>query len=225
MRAARAAALVALLSVVATPVPARAVAQQVIAGDDLKFDPSALTINPGDTVTWKVVTQANPPMHHTVTADDRSFDSGDLTSARPYSRTFTTPGTFTYQCSYHGVAYGMKGTVVVRGSPTTTVPSTTTTAPSTTTTAPSTTTSSPSTAPTSPTTTAAAPTTTTRPRARRSVTTTTAHPATPTTQAALPVSRVHPRDPTAAAGALAIILLLGIAGGAFGVRVMRGERT
>src|SRR5207249_6987339 len=123
---------VALLAVATVAWPARAAPPQVVAGDDLRFNPPTLTVNPGDTVTWKVVTESQPPMHHTVTADDRSFDSGDLTSAKPYSRTFSASGTFTYQCSYHGVAYGMKGTVVVRGSPTTTVPSTTTTAPSTT---------------------------------------------------------------------------------------------
>ncbi len=77
------------------------------------FNPSTVTIDPGDTVVWNNTSD----LPHTVTASDNSWDSGNLNTGQSYSRTFTTPGTYTYYCRYHGTAAGagMAGTVVVRG--------------------------------------------------------------------------------------------------------------
>jgi len=50
------------------------------------------------------------PDAHTVTADDRSWDSGMLRDGQRYTRTFTTPGRYPYFCLPHPY---MRGTVVV----------------------------------------------------------------------------------------------------------------
>ena len=51
---------------------------------------------------------------HTVTADDGSWDSGDLQPGDEFDRTFDRAGVYTYYCRYHGSpGAGMIGTVVV----------------------------------------------------------------------------------------------------------------
>jgi len=72
------------------------------------FQPAEITVVIGvnNTVTW--VNQDGVP--HTVTATDDSFDSGNLNAGASYSHTFSTPGTYTYYCTYHA---WMKGTIVV----------------------------------------------------------------------------------------------------------------
>jgi hypothetical protein len=56
---------------------------------------------------------------HTVTADDGSFDSGEMGQGDTYSRTFQQPGSYPYYCTFHGApgGEGMSGTVIVAGSP------------------------------------------------------------------------------------------------------------
>lgn len=72
------------------------------------FAPQVLRIKPGTTVVWQ---NADPdPQGHTVTARERSFDSGTVVSGRTYSYTFAEPGTFDYSCSIHSE---MRATVVV----------------------------------------------------------------------------------------------------------------
>ncbi|HEU5088516.1 MAG TPA: cupredoxin family copper-binding protein [Roseiflexaceae bacterium] len=70
------------------------------------FDPKDLTINVGDTVTWKNNDQAP----HTATAGDGSFDSGNLNTGQEFSKTFDKAGTFAYVCRYHS---RMTATLVV----------------------------------------------------------------------------------------------------------------
>jgi plastocyanin len=98
---------------------------------DFAFNPSSVTITAGSTVTWT----NNGATTHTVTADDGSFDSGNLASGATYSFTFNTPGTYTYHCSIHTY---MTATVVVTEAGGTTATATTTTGGNTTTTAPTT---------------------------------------------------------------------------------------
>jgi|GEM_PF-1336498 len=83
--------------------------------DDNYFEPKTITIRVGDTVEWENEGQ-NP---HTVTADDGSFDSGNLNSGDSFSHTFTKAGKYAYYCKYHGAAggVGMAGTVVVMSGP------------------------------------------------------------------------------------------------------------
>jgi plastocyanin len=73
-------------------------------GDDF-FRPSSVTVAAGDTVTW-----TNGGDDHTVTADDNSFDSGNMVGGDTYRRTFDTAGSYSYVCAYHD---DMRGTVVV----------------------------------------------------------------------------------------------------------------
>lgn len=71
------------------------------------FDPAALTVKVGATVTW---TNADTAAH-TVAWDDGSPGSELLTAGgASYARTFDTPGAFAYHCSIHS---SMKGTIVV----------------------------------------------------------------------------------------------------------------
>ncbi len=73
------------------------------------FDPVTLTIMEGDTVTWTNLDQ----VAHTVTADDMSWDSGNLAHGESWSHTFDISGTWDYHCSIHPT---MTGTVIVEAS-------------------------------------------------------------------------------------------------------------
>jgi len=64
---------------------------------DFAFSPADLEVSVGTTVTWTNDDSAT----HTVTADDGSFDSGDLANGATFSQTFDTAGTFTYHCAKH----------------------------------------------------------------------------------------------------------------------------
>lgn len=62
----------------------------------------------GSTVEWK----NNDPLPHTVTAADKSFDSGNIMPGQTWKHTFTKPGTYSVYCTPHPF---MKGVIVVRG--------------------------------------------------------------------------------------------------------------
>ena len=72
------------------------------------FSPVSLGIAVGGTVTW--INDDN--LIHTVTADDGSFNSGDMQPGATFKRTFNIPGTFPYHCIYHR---GMMGSVTAGG--------------------------------------------------------------------------------------------------------------
>jgi plastocyanin len=77
----------------------------------LNFNPVTITVIIGQNNT---VTFTNKDTAiHTVTADDGSFDSGNIQAGASWTYTFNTPGTFPYHCIYHS---WMKGTVVVLSS-------------------------------------------------------------------------------------------------------------
>jgi plastocyanin len=82
----------------------------VTALDDA-FDPDSVQVPVGTTVTW--THQGKSP--HTITADNGSFDSGQLGQGDRYSFTFREPGLYPYHCIYHGAAggLGMAGVVQV----------------------------------------------------------------------------------------------------------------
>lgn len=94
------------------------------------YNPNPVTVTAGDTILW---TQ-NGAATHTVTADDNSFTSGNMTTGQTFSRTFDTPGTIRYYCTIHGGpnGQGMSGTIVVQAAQATTSSSTTTTTTTTT---------------------------------------------------------------------------------------------
>jgi len=74
---------------------------------NMAFSPVTITVTAGSTITWT----NNDNMTHTVTADDSSFDSGNITMGSKYSKTFSTAGTYTYHCTIHP---NMKGTIIVK---------------------------------------------------------------------------------------------------------------
>ena len=71
------------------------------------FSPTPLDVLPGETVEWTNISERR----HTVTADDESFDSGDVLAGDRYERTFDTTGAVPYHCRVHP---GMVGEVDVR---------------------------------------------------------------------------------------------------------------
>jgi plastocyanin len=74
---------------------------------DMVFSPASLSVSAGTTVTW----YNYDAVDHTVTADDASFDSGNIPMGGKYSKTFTSAGTFSYHCTLHPE---MKATVTAK---------------------------------------------------------------------------------------------------------------
>ncbi len=74
-----------------------------------RFTPATLTIKTGEMVRWF----NDDAMPHTVTAADRSWDSGNLSPGASFERRFDAAGTYSYVCLYHA---WMTGTVVASGS-------------------------------------------------------------------------------------------------------------
>jgi plastocyanin len=100
------AALCALDAGGAAPAPPAGTTHTVIM-EGVAFAPAAVTVRAGDTVTW-VNKDAFP---HTATAQDRSFDSGEIPAARSWKIVARKRGAFDYVCTLHP---GMKGTLVVK---------------------------------------------------------------------------------------------------------------
>jgi len=70
------------------------------------YAPGARTVAPGTWVTWSNAgTDA-----HTVTAEDGSFDSGELDPSQGFSWYFDQPGTYAYVCTLHP---WMQGKIIV----------------------------------------------------------------------------------------------------------------
>jgi plastocyanin len=73
---------------------------------DFAFQPASISVPKGTTVTW-TNTGATA---HTVTADDASFDSGNVDVGKTFSTTANTAGSIAYHCTIHPQ---MKATIVV----------------------------------------------------------------------------------------------------------------
>jgi plastocyanin len=71
------------------------------------FVPTTIEVAAGTTVTWKNL----DALVHTVTAVDKSFNSGMMGADATFSHTFTKPGTYAIICLAHPF---MKATVVVK---------------------------------------------------------------------------------------------------------------
>ena len=71
-----------------------------------RFTPGTISIHAGGTVRWF----NDDAMPHTVTATDRSWDSGNLAPGGSFERRFDHPGSYSYVCLYHA---WMSGTVNV----------------------------------------------------------------------------------------------------------------
>jgi plastocyanin len=96
-------ALAALLAAA----PAGAKPASVVHIRDDAFSPATITVRAGDTVTF----QNNDDDAHTVTADDRSWDSEGLNQNEKWSHVFAKAGTIKYHCTVHPF---MHGTLIVK---------------------------------------------------------------------------------------------------------------
>ena len=91
-------------------------ASQTVTIEGLAYAPPSVTVSVGDTVTW---TNADPQTH-TATADDASWDAGNIAgNGGTGAVVFTTAGSFPYHCTIHPT---MTGTVVVQAAGTTAAP-------------------------------------------------------------------------------------------------------
>ena len=97
----------AALAALAVGAPAAAAAPPQVSILFQAFSPSTVDALPGETVTWPNVSGRT----HTVTADDGSFDSGELADGATFAQAFAAPGAFAYHCRIHP---GMTGEVDVR---------------------------------------------------------------------------------------------------------------
>jgi len=77
-----------------------------VVAKDTRFNPAAIEVPAGATVTWKFEDGAVP---HNVKGD--GFESRTQSSGT-YRHRFDAPGTYAYRCTLHS---GMKGRVVVTG--------------------------------------------------------------------------------------------------------------
>lgn len=72
------------------------------------FSPKNMTVSKNTTVTWR----NKDGEAHTVTSDTAGlFDSGTIQAGSTYTHQFTTTGTFSYHCNFHG---SMTGTITVQ---------------------------------------------------------------------------------------------------------------
>ena len=88
------------------------------------FEPTRITIKPGDTVEWK---NTGNQLHHVTTDPSaalkksdvatppgaKPFDSGFLKPGESFSQSFSVPGVYRYTCAVHE-AKGMNGELVVQ---------------------------------------------------------------------------------------------------------------
>jgi plastocyanin len=81
---------------------------------DNVFEPRAVRIDPGSTVTW---TNTGLNTHNVMPAEEGRFEpvpTGSLDPRASASRTFSAPGVYRYYCSIHGTATrGQRGVIVV----------------------------------------------------------------------------------------------------------------
>ncbi|MGC8634419.1 MAG: cupredoxin domain-containing protein [Candidatus Limnocylindrales bacterium] len=84
-------------------------AQAAVSISNFAFVPATITVKVGTRVTW---TNRQTGIQHTVTADNGSFGSGDLSTGSSFSYVFTRAGTYAYHCAIHPF---MTGRVIVIG--------------------------------------------------------------------------------------------------------------
>lgn len=95
-------------SAAAPAAPHEPTSSNTIVIKDFSYTPASLTVAPGTKIT--VVNQDQAP--HTVTANDKSFDSSTIEGGRRGEFTAPTkPGTYPYICTIHQY---MTGTLIVK---------------------------------------------------------------------------------------------------------------
>jgi plastocyanin len=79
----------------------------IIIIEAMQFAPMVAEVKVGETVTWK----NKDAFPHTVTAENRNFDSGAIATNRSWKFKPNKTGTFPYVCTLHPT---MKGILVVK---------------------------------------------------------------------------------------------------------------
>ena len=74
---------------------------------DFQYIPKDPAIHVGDTIQYI----NDDESAHTVTADDKSYDSGYMAKGQTWSKTYTVAGAYPYFCAYHAF---MRASVTVK---------------------------------------------------------------------------------------------------------------
>jgi plastocyanin len=69
---------------------------------NFQYEPDPVRVAVGGKVIW----MNEDSIAHTATADDGSFDTGEIEEGKLKSETFKQPGTFTYHCEIHPQMHG-----------------------------------------------------------------------------------------------------------------------
>ena len=69
---------------------------------NFEYSPDPVRVEAGGKVIW----QNEDSVAHTATADDGSFDTGEIEEGKLKSESFKQPGTFTYHCEIHPQVHG-----------------------------------------------------------------------------------------------------------------------
>ena len=70
---------------------------------DEAFHSASIQVRTGQTVTFT----NNDEEEHTVTADDKSFDSNIIGTGKGFQHKFTKPGRYSYHCKIHPFMHGV----------------------------------------------------------------------------------------------------------------------
>ena len=96
-----AASIAAALSAAVLALPASSnqpnTAAHAVLIEDFVFDPEALPVRAGDTVTWT----NRDIVPHTVTAENGSWDSGEIAPGATWTMAITAETAGSYFCGYH----------------------------------------------------------------------------------------------------------------------------
>ena len=86
-----------LLSNVAAPAT-----QHTVTIEGMQFNPPQLTVHRGERIVW-----VNKDLFpHTVTANDKSFDSGAIAANASWSYVAGKKGEYAYSCTFHPTMHG-----------------------------------------------------------------------------------------------------------------------
>src|SRR4051812_46127548 len=96
-----------LLIQAGTPAASAAPVTHAVMIEGMAYVPAIVKVKKGDRVTW----MNKDLVPHTVTAGNRSFDSGEIAVGKSWSHVVTTNGKQEYICTFHPT---MKGQIVVQ---------------------------------------------------------------------------------------------------------------
>ena len=77
--------------------------QHTVTIEGMQFNPPQLTVHRGERIVW-----VNKDLFpHTVTANDKAFDSGSIAANASWAFTPPKAGEYAYSCSFHPTMKGM----------------------------------------------------------------------------------------------------------------------